>query len=248
MDSHPQDARVDRDPLRFANTRWSLVAALRADARPQRPLVELCLRYWYPVYAYARRCGHPPELAHRIARGFLDRFAAAPPGDDELHRYGRFREFLLHELSAWIAAGQAGAEVAARKDSPFAASPAEFEQRHQVEQSIRATTPEQAFQRNFALDVLGHAYRRLLEEAVAARRGDMYSALEPFLTADPPPGEYDRLAIELKLAPLAVVMALKRLRGRFREIVDEELADTVSTESDFRAEREALRAALASDA
>jgi RNA polymerase sigma-70 factor (ECF subfamily) len=248
MDQRPQDPHAGRDGSHFANTRWSLVAALRADARPQRPLLELCLRYWYPVYAYVRRCGHPPERAHRISSSFLDSFAAESPAGESVKGFGRFREFLLHELSAWIGGAGGNTDGALRPDSPFAETRAEFELRHQAEQAIRAITPELAFQRNFALEVLGRAYRRLGEEAIAARRGDMYGALEPFLTSDPPPGEYERLAGELKMAPLVVVMALKRLRGRYREIVDEELADTVSTESDFRAEREALRAALASDA
>ena len=49
----------------FAATRWSLVAAARRGDGGE-PLADLCLRYWYPVYAYVRRCGHAPAQAQAI--------------------------------------------------------------------------------------------------------------------------------------------------------------------------------------
>ena len=53
----------------FAATRWSLVAG--AAERAQASLAELCVRYWFPVYAYARRSGHPPEVAQQITLSYF---------------------------------------------------------------------------------------------------------------------------------------------------------------------------------
>jgi hypothetical protein len=65
---NPGALRVASSPSGFANTRWSLVAALRADVDGgHKPLLELCLHNWYPVYSYLRRCGHAPHEA-RSAR------------------------------------------------------------------------------------------------------------------------------------------------------------------------------------
>jgi RNA polymerase sigma-70 factor (ECF subfamily) len=72
----------------------------------------------------------------------------------------------------------------------------------------------------------------------------MCEALEPYLTREPLPGQYDELSHKLAIRPLALVMALKRLRQRFRELVREELADTVTTAEELAAEQQALLAAL----
>jgi len=60
---------------RFANTRWSMVMQQASGDSPgaSRALDELAQRYWYPVYAYVRRCGHAPAIAQDITRTFLHR-------------------------------------------------------------------------------------------------------------------------------------------------------------------------------
>ena len=72
----------------------------------------------------------------------------------------------------------------------------------------------------------------------------MFEALEPFLGNDPQAGVYEAIARQLTIRPLALVVALKRLRQRFRELVGEELADTVTSPDDLAAEQQALHAIL----
>ena len=72
----------------------------------------------------------------------------------------------------------------------------------------------------------------------------MYDALQPYLDSDPGPGEYEALAQHLKSRPLALVVALKRLRQRFRELVGEELADTVTSAEELATEQSALHSVL----
>jgi RNA polymerase sigma-70 factor (ECF subfamily) len=59
----------------FPPTRWSLVVAAgnpeRKEARSA--LVSLCERYWYPLYAYLRRCGHPADQAQDLTQEFFIR-------------------------------------------------------------------------------------------------------------------------------------------------------------------------------
>jgi hypothetical protein len=76
----------------------------------------------------------------------------------------------------------------------------------------------------------------------------MFSMMVPYLTREPPPGHIDAWSKQLGLRPLALVTALKRLRQRYRELVDEELAQTVSAAEDVEAERRALHDALRADA
>ena len=58
--SIPPQAAAD-----FGRTRWSVVMAVRSggEGEARRSLSDLCKRYWVPVYAYVRRCGHAPQGA-----------------------------------------------------------------------------------------------------------------------------------------------------------------------------------------
>lgn len=61
-------------------------------------LERLCRTYWYPLYAYVRRRGHPPEAAKDLTQGFfadlLERRDLATVAPER----GRFRAFLLAAL------------------------------------------------------------------------------------------------------------------------------------------------------
>lgn len=62
-------------PAQFEPTRWSLVLRARgADAEARRrALGEMCEAYWYPLYAYLRRSGHPQHDAEDLAQEFFVR-------------------------------------------------------------------------------------------------------------------------------------------------------------------------------
>lgn len=232
---------------RFAATRWSLVAAATTDdARSARQaLVELCLRYWYPVYAFIRGSGHDVGMAQDISRAFFEHLMQQRLTPESLRAGGRFRDFLLQSLRTYLQGDW--------KQPTDAPAVAEFELRGAWEglearyrtESESALDAEQRFQRGYAVEILSSALARLRAEAVRAGREEMFVAMQPFLSAEPGPGEYDMLARTLDLRPLAVVVALKRLRQRYRELAEAELGETVASPADLAEEREALARALA---
>jgi len=237
-------AASQRSHDRFANTRWSVVMQQASGDSPDaaRALDELAQRYWYPVYAYVRRCGHAPEVAQDITRAFLHRLIsefydcsrAQPP-------HGHFRKFLLAQLNAFL--GGNWREAIGDDASNALEPPPDLEARNQRD-NAEAASPEQAYQRSFAFEVLARALRRLQSEARQTGHQPMYEALQPYLSHDPVPGEYEVIAKRLHSPPLALVLALKRLRQRFRELAGQELADTVTSPEDLANEQAALHAAL----
>jgi RNA polymerase sigma-70 factor (ECF subfamily) len=248
----------------FQTTRWSLVAALdhardtpglhSLSAIPARQrLLELCLRYWYPVYVYLRRSGHGAEAAQGLAAHFFDnllrrRGSGASRGHD-----GRFRTFLMAELHRFLAedalSGGAGDDATTPALDPDLPIPplAQLEARRQREGDAGGS-PELALRRGFALEVIAQAMRRIEDEAREAGRLPMFSALQPYLASDPVPGLYADIAQRLDVSPLFLSLALKRLRERFRELVDDELAQTVASAAALEEERRSLHAALQSSA
>ena len=226
----------------FANTRWSLVAALdRQGSGALTPLLELCLRNWYPVYAYLRRCGHAPETAQAMTRAFFDHLLNRGTVHPDGERFGRFREYLLAELHAFLS----GERAPLSANAPQPPLDLESLEARQRQDSVHAGSPEQALRRGFALEIIGQALKRLRGEARDARRLPMFETLERYLTSEPRPGEFESIADAMSARPLFVVMAVKRLRQRFTELIDEELGDTVLSPEQLLAERTALYEAMA---
>lgn len=226
----------------FSRTRWSIVCRLQDERRPdaREALGELAVRYWYPVYAYVRRCGHSQEIAQDITQVFLQQVS-----DDlrssQMRTPGRFRDWLLAKLNEFLAGEWR--ELAEGGDVPGAPPVQELEARNRNEHASDES-PELAYRRSFALEVLARGMNRLRGEARQTGHLDMCEALEPFLTRDPLPGQYDELGHKLCIRPLVLATALNRLRQRFRELVREELADTVASADELLAEQQALSAAL----
>lgn len=237
------DTQLQPEPARpnaFAQTRWSLVAAARdGDAEIARhSLWSLCSAYWYPVYAYIRRCGHSADLAYDLAESFFSDLAQDLRVSDPRSQ-GRFRSYLLSRLSQFLAADwrQESRDAGSGMSAPL--SRAELEARHRQER-LAETTPERAFQRSFAMEVLSQALRRLRLEAEQSGRLALFEQLEAYLTREPEAGQYQAMEQALGIRALALVVSLKRLRQRFRELVDEELAQTVSNAPELARERAAL--------
>ena len=98
----------ERSP-NFPDTRWSLVLAASGrdadDARARAALDELSGQYWFPLYAFARRCGHDPAAAEDLTQGFFmlllshELLAKADPERGRLRSYllGTFKNFMSTE-------------------------------------------------------------------------------------------------------------------------------------------------------
>jgi RNA polymerase sigma-70 factor (ECF subfamily) len=223
----------------FNHTRWSLVAAVRdgAPGSDGNPLEELTEGYWFPVYACVRHHGHPPATAFRLARRFFV-WLAEQIRQDAPAGFGRFRVFLFDRLQRFLADAMADAS----EDVPLAEIEA-LEQRL-AREFAGGARPDSAFERSFGLQVLERSRERLVEETRRSGRDVMYQRLAPYLTAEPSAPAVAVLAAELGIGTLAVQLAIKRLRQRFRDLVEAELAETVTNSTELEAERAALLRAL----
>lgn len=231
---------------RFSRTRWSRVLDIH-QPEPElakRSLLELSQRFWYPVYAYARRSGHSPEDANELCLAFFGQLPQAIQQVDPRGQ-GRFRDFLLARLHLFLTEDWRKYDEAVRQQELAAPLTQEQLEQHLAQDHHPASSPEQAFHRSFALEVLARSLRRLQAEAEQSGREDLFHALQPFLTREPVAGQYQELSRSLGSPPLALVIAVKRLRQRFRELADDELMETVASPADLESERAALLDLLA---
>jgi RNA polymerase sigma-70 factor (ECF subfamily) len=240
MDSETTAAR--RIDLDFGRTRWSMVAAVRdgTAAEARRSLAELCRRYWVPAYVYMRRSGKPPAEAAALVQTFLSRLVTQLRSDD-LRIVAGFRVFLLARLEEFLAEGDDGGihcgEPLSEMRPPWSLE--KIEQR-QSEEHPPDATPAQALQRAFALEMLAVAMARLEREAEQSGRGALFDSVRPYLSREPSTEDYAAIARDMKSSALAAVIAVKRLRQRFQELVDEELSQTVGDSQALATERHTL--------
>jgi RNA polymerase sigma-70 factor (ECF subfamily) len=229
----------------FPTTRWTLVvAAGEPEGKEARSaLTSLCENYWYPLYAYLRRRGYPPEQAQDFTQDFFIRLLEGRYLDRADPAKGRFRAFILTSLKFFVA--DAEDRDRAHKRGGGALLPLEFssgEERYLREPS-HDETPERIFDRRWALSVLNNVVVKLRDEFVRHGRPEHFDRLKVFLMgqSDAP---YATLAREMNISEGALKVVIHRLRKRYRDLFRQEISDTVSDPAEVESELRYLAAVL----
>ena len=217
--------------MSFDTTRWRLILKTRDSDPNAAPsaLEELCQIYWQPLYAYLRKSGQDPESARDLTQGFFTQLLERHDLDKADPERGRFRSFLLTALINY-SRNQWARESAQKRPARNGAisidvSAAEGGLREMLTDH---TTPEQLFERQWALALLQSAVDALREEFAHSGKSERFEALSPYLTVDVKPASYEELSDRLGISPGAVKVAVHRLKNRYGEIIRQKVADTVN--------------------
>jgi len=231
----------------FPTTRWDRVLAARTrdDPEAREALAELCGAYWYPLYAFVRRKGHPPEEAADLVQGtfatLLDRDGLAGVAPER----GRFRWFLKavcsHHMADVHARDQAAKRGGGRETVPFDRLDAEG--RYSTE-PVDGLTAERLFERRWAMSLLDRAMARLEAESACAGKTALVTRLLPTLTGGRGEVPFAAVGADLGLSEAAVKMAALRMRRRYGQILREEISRTLADPADLAGEIQALFTAL----
>ena len=231
----------------FPNTRWSVVLAATQRASPASAtaLETLCRAYWYPLYAYVRRCGQTPHDAQDLIQEFFCRLLEKHWLNLANREKGRLRTFLIVALKNFMAKEwrRASAQRRGGGRAPVQLNTAVAESRYAVDTS--SLLADEAFDQQWALTLLDLTVNRLRDEFAAAGKPGDFEILKNCLMADRGAIDYATLAKGLGLNEGAARVAVHRLRKRFRELYREEIARTLPDNSDLEAELRHLAAALA---
>ena len=244
----------DRSPDRptgaavFATTHWSVVLAAGQSSSPQAAaaLEQLCRTYWYPLYAYVRRRGFGPEEAQDLTQEFFCRLLAS----DWLARAdsdkGRFRTFLLCGLQNFLANEWQKTRRLKRGGGRehIALDALDAEERYRLEPTDSASA-DRLFDRRWALTLLERVLARLQAETSGDGDGERFAALRDVLLGEPSAEGYAALAQRSGVSESTVKSWAHRLRRRYRELLREEVAQTVSNREELEDELRHLFRVLA---
>jgi len=224
-----------------------VLAAGHGDSSQSREaLAYLCARYWYPLFAYVRRRGVSPEDAKDLTQAFFERLLERGWVGDADPGRGRFRTFLLTAMSRFLSDEWDKARAQKRGGGvihvPLQLDTAET--RYGCEPAD-CSTPEQCYERRWALTLLESALEQLRGEYDREGKAALFAALHPCLVGGSDAQPYARLAAQMGMSEGAVKVAVHRLRKRYRRWLREEIEQTLGSGEDADEELRHIFAVLA---
>jgi len=232
----------------FATTHWSVVLSAADTAAPgaDEALEKLCRTYWYPLYAYVRRKGYSSHDAEDLTQGFFAQLLERQ-SIRQVRGEGKFRSFLLGALEHFLANewNRARREKRGGQCTFISLDEAAPESRYQLE-PVEELTAEKIYDRRWAMMVLEQALKNLRQECAAAGKQRLFEELKPILSGDKTDAPYAEISARLSMSEGALKVAAHRLRERYGELVRQEIAQTVTNQSEMEEELRHLFAALRS--
>jgi len=234
---------------RFATTHWSVVLAAGSpeSTRYQKALETLCQMYWFPLYAYLRRHGYDAHAAADYTQAFFTQMLDKDYLKKVKPKPGKFRSFLLTALKHFVC-NERDREAALKRGGGKVAISLDFEnaESQYAIEPAEGLTPEKLFEKSWAMTLLERTMNRLGAELAEKGKQEVFDHLKTYLSAEPNSIPYREAAAKVDMTEVAVRVAVHRLRKRCREILRDEIAQTVAREEQIDDEIRRLFSALSS--
>lgn len=237
---------------RFPSTEWTLVARLHhTDPKVcKKALNELCAQYHFPLYCFIRQRGLPHHDAQDALHDFLAKLLRLDALAELEQAKGRLRTFLCHALERFLITRhhrerRRGEREVSLEDESFAFDP-RMEQRFEREMKSAAATPDVLFDRQWCGQMLKVVLRRLKASYHKKEKTALYDVLSPVLASGGSLRDHDAPALAARLAMTEGAMrtALMRMLREYRELVVQEVRQTVGSREAVEVEIADLMKAL----
>ena len=219
----------------FHTTHWTMVLAAREQdgAVGREALARLCSTYWYPLYAFIRRQGASPHEAEDLTQEFFHRFLERNSIESVRPTAGKFRSFLLACLKNFLANERERARTQ-RRGGGRQLVPLEVEnaETRYASEPADHRTPEAMYERRWAFAVLERTMAELRREYAAGEKADLFQALQGFLPGGQGSVSRSELATQRGVSVGAIDVAVHRLKKRFGALLREQVAQTVSSDTE----------------
>jgi RNA polymerase sigma factor (sigma-70 family) len=222
----------------FTTTHWSVV--LTAQGRSpaaDEALEKLCRTYWWPLYGFVRRNGYGPEEAQDLTQGFFALLLERRDLDVVRREKGRLRSYLLVSLKNFLAKAKRR-ELAVKRGEGRALVPLDelLAREHADLEPADSLTADRIFERRWALTLLEQVLERLEREYQSTGNAKLFDCLKEFLSDEPGHRSQAEVAAALGMSENAVKQAFHRLRQRYRQLLRDEIAQTVAVPGDVEDE------------
>jgi RNA polymerase sigma-70 factor (ECF subfamily) len=218
-----------------------LAAGQSHSPQAARALEELCRTYWFPLYAYVRRRRHTKEDAEDLTQAFFARLLEKNFLAHLDSERGKFRAYLLAALKHFLANQWDKSQRQKRGGGhPHLSLDWQTADTQFQVAAAQESTPDKAFDREWALALLARVIGRLQAECVVEGRAKLFEQLKTFLTAGAAEAGPREVAARLGMQEGAVRVAIHRLRKRYRQLLRDEIAHTLASPDMVEEEMRAL--------
>ena len=248
MTSHTASGPASARPAAFNTTHWSVVLQAQGESpAAHEALEDLCRTYWRPIYGFVRREGARPEEAKDITQGFFALILERKDFSSVRQEKGRLRSFLLAALKHFMANERRDA-AALKRGGGRALLPLDEAEAYDVSDfdGSDMLSADLLYDRKWAFTVLDRVFARLREESQGSANAPLLQRLNELLSDEPDRPSQAEIASEFGMTENAVKQAFHRLRQRYRELLRQEVANTVATPAEIEGELRHLIAALRS--
>lgn len=229
----------------FLTTRWSIVlGAEGSSAAAQSALDQLCSTYWPPIYAFLRREGRNPEDAQDLTQSFFAQLLERGDFARIRQEKGRFRSYLLGALKNFLANERRRITSLKRGEGRTPISLEQMRREEGAELEAESLSADRIYDRRWALTLLDQVFTRLTTEYRSLGRPGFYERLSELLSEQTERPSQAAIAQEFGMTENAVKQAFHRLRQRYRELLRDEIANTLGNPADVESELRELIAAL----
>ena len=231
----------------FPTTHWTLVQRVQEGDEPTAAaaLEAICQAYWFPIYSFLRGSGKSVTDAEDLTQALFATLIKDEMLEAVRRDQGRLRSFLLGALRRVIsddnrhhrAQKRGGGKTHLQID-------AIAEERFQNLHGNPLENPEQIYLRAWATELLDGVREKLRAAFEKKGRIELFDAINPYLDSEDSLPPYEDLAQTLSSTPGAVKTMIYRLRKKYREILEREIAMTVMKPGDIEEELAWLRSVI----
>ena len=246
MNGSPGIQSANGGAMAFTTTHWSVVLEAQGDSpAAQRALEILCRTYWRPLYGFVRQQGLGREEAEDLVQDFFTYLLKHRSLNKVRREKGRLRSYLLVSLKRFLASEQHRASGVKRYETGSHIDLDELLESEAADFELAETlSADQLYERRWAVAVLEQVLGRLESEYQAARNAELFDQLKEFLVGEKGRPLQAEIGAELGMTENAVKQAFHRFRQRYRVLLDEEIAHTVTAPGDVENEKRHLLSVL----
>jgi RNA polymerase sigma-70 factor (ECF subfamily) len=195
-------------------------------------LGDFCEAYWPPIYTFVRRRGYSPSDAQDLVQGFFAHMFEQNTLKRANRDKGKLRTFLLGSLQHFLAneydrhqtLKRGGGKQLFSLEDQFAATEAALV-------GVSRLNDTASYDQAWLTTLVSRAWQHLERECVAEGKEQILQELAPYLRGGSLIPDQQEIAARLKVPFATLRTILRRLRLRYREILRQEVARTVSDPS-----------------
>lgn len=220
------------------HTPWTqLMRSREGDTVAHEALGEIVGLYWRPIHICVQKRGFAEHDAEDLTQEFLSKIVQQGALEKVDRSKGKLRSYLLTALNHFLANVWRDRNTQRRGSGAAHVSLSVGAEEGEPEIDLpELRTPEDEFDREWALAVLDNVLKELRDDYAAQGKAQMFEVLSPAITVGD--GETDTAVMgeALDMNSGAVRVAIHRLRLRYRNLLYRHIAATVEREDQVEAE------------